>query len=209
VIGADQGARHVRDDQADPPDDAGGRDHAGGYEGDGAEDRPLHQLDGRAQRARLVLAQREDVDLVAQQDDQDRRGQDRHRHQREVAVAGGGDAAHQPVGDGRQLLMRIGQQLDNGNGRFGEGRDDHARQHERQRRGAPLHAGEELHHQEAADAEGEGGPDDDIAAADQQDRERAAEAGAGGHADDAGIDQWIAEQTLQGGAGDGEPGPDQ
>ena len=43
----------------------------------------------------------------------------------------------------------------------------------------------------------EGRAEHEVAAADQQDRQRAAEAGAGGHADDAGIDQRIAEQALQ------------
>src|SRR5262245_46814931 len=57
MVGPDQSARHMRDHQPDPADDAGGGDDAGGDDGDRGEDRPLDDLDGGAERPGLVLAQ--------------------------------------------------------------------------------------------------------------------------------------------------------
>ena len=79
------------------------------------------------------------------------------RAPREVACGGAGEAAQQPEGDRRQLVVGVGQDLEQRDHRAGERADDHAGQHQDQHRLAAAHGGgHQIDQGHGGEAAGEG-----------------------------------------------------
>ena len=200
-LGPTDHAGDVRDDEADPADHAGDGDHAGGHERRRGDHEQAQAPGLDAQRLGLLVAERQHVDAPAQQ--HQRHEPDQHqRHRRpHLALADGREAAEQPEHDGGQLVVGVGQDLHERDGRAGERADHHAGQHQHQDRVAAVH-----HRGDAVDEADGGKPHDEGRELDaghgqrQEDAEHGAEAGAGRHAEDVGRHQRVAEQRLVGGA---------
>ena len=107
-----------------------------------------------------------------------------------------GQRAHQPVGDGGQLLVRVGDQFNKG-GSGGKQRPDHyARQHHRQIRAHPAQPPDQIRQSHRRKAEEERACRDDGVARAEQNRQRRTEARAGRRAQQIGRHHGVAEHGL-------------
>ena len=108
-IGADEEAGEVGHDEADPADDARGGHARGRDEGRGRDDDGAQEAGRKPEGASLLLGQREDVHAPAQRQEDDRAERDGAEQGHEVAGVGRGEAAEQPEGHGRELVVGIGE----------------------------------------------------------------------------------------------------
>ena len=120
----------------------------------------------------------------------------------EIASRAPGEAAEQPEGDGRQLVVGVGQDLQERDDRAGEGAYDHAGQHQDQNGIAPArgcgHEVDQSHGDQAAD---EGQQLDTQDRQRQEDAEHGPKPGTRRYAQDVGRHQWVAKKALVGSAG--------
>ena len=138
-----------------------------------------------------------------------RSSDERHQadqHQRRGAphlgAADRGQAAEQPEHDGRELVIRVGQDLEQRDGGAGERAHHHACEHQHQDRLAAVHhGGDGIDEADGGEPHGEGHELDAGHGQGQEDAEHGAEAGAGRYAEDVGRHQRVAKQGLVGGAG--------
>ena len=192
------------DHQTHPADDAADGDRRRGDQG-GAEDHHAAQTFGiDAHGPGFFVAQGQNVDAPAQQ--QQGHQTDGHGNDGKPDVLGLGavEAAHEPVGNGRELVLGIRHQLDHGGAGGDQGTDHDARQDQAQHTLALGPAAHIHNEQNCADGTGEGENHDPGAAQVQQDRQGRTEGGAGGGAENVGGRHGILEHTLVAGAGGGQ-----
>ena len=163
-----------------------------------------------AQGLGFLVAQRQHVDAPAQQE-QGCQAQEHGRNgSAQVASGGAGQAAQEPESDRRQLVVGVGQDLEQGDHRAGEGADDHAGQDQHQYRLAAADGGgHQIDQGHGGEAAGEGEQLDAQNRQGEKDAQHRPHASAGRDAQDVGRNQGIAEQVLVGGPGGGEGGPDE
>jgi len=122
---------HVRHHQANQPDHPADRHRRRGHQRGREHHRQAQAPHIDTQRPRLLIAKRQQVQPPAQQTEHYQPGTDRRAGRRQIGPAHGGQTAHQPEGDGRQRVGRIG-------GKF------HQR-HQGGEDGADNHPGEDQH----------------------------------------------------------------
>ena len=186
----------MRNHQSYPADHAGNR-HAGGGHQRRADHRQQTQPAGvHAHRARLVLSGRQDIEPPAHQ--QQRRAAQRHgnKSKAHIAHARARKAAHQPIGDGGQLVAGIGHQFDIGGSRRKKGGDHHACQQDIDRPAAARAAANQIDQRHCEQAERKGRYHNHRPAAIQQDGQRRAEARARGRAQNIRGSHGILEHAL-------------
>ena len=208
VARRDEEPDRVRDDDPDERDQAAHRHGRGRPERGRDDDRQPRASDVDPEARRLVVAEAEDVEHAPVQDEHERAHRDVRRADRDVVPGRGREAAEQPRVDVLQLLrvLLLHERLH----RRREGRHRHAGEHERtgHLRGADRAAervrdddrGDRTRergqrHRPVAARRGRGGVDD---------RERRAEPGAAGHAEQIRVAERVPEHALIRGAGDGE-----
>ena len=178
AVAAHQLAAEMGDHKAHPADHAADGD-AGGGQHRGAQDHHQPQRCGvDAHGAGLLLAEGQQIDAPAQQ--QKRHRTQRHRQQGEghVLHPRAAETAHEPIGDGGQLVGGVGHQLDIGGSGGEQGRDHDARQQQVHHLIAPDAPGQHVHQRHRGKAGGKGRRRDAQSLEAQQDRQRRAEAGA-------------------------------
>jgi hypothetical protein len=147
----------VRHDQPDPADDAADRDNRGGHQrrGDNEHETKAARVD--AKRLRLLIAERHQVHAPAQKMQRHEAEQDERRGAEHIGGRDGGKAAEQPEGDRRQLIVRVGQHLQERDHRAGERAQHDASQHQNQDRlAAADRRGDGVDEAHRRDAEDEG-----------------------------------------------------
>ena len=102
----------MRNNQADPSDhardgDAGGREQRRADHDDQAQQRGVH-----THGARLVLADCEQVQPPAQKQQRQHPDREGDRQKQQVALLDRRETAEQPIGDRRELLIGVGDELD-------------------------------------------------------------------------------------------------
>ena len=200
----------MRDHQPDPADDAGDRDHARRDQRGADDDDEPEPARLDPERARLLVAERQHVDPPAQQHQRHQPGENRRRGGQDVLGLHPGQAAEQPEGDRRQLVVGIGQHLEERGRRAGQRADHHAGQHQDQRAVADAdRSRDESDKRHRGEPAGEAHQLDRQHRERQEDAEHRAQPGARRDAEDVGRDQRVAEQRLVARAGGGERRADQ
>ena len=195
----------MRDHQPDPADHARDRDDARRDQRGADDDHRAEPARLDAERARLLVAERQHVDPPAQQHQRDQPGQHDRRGGQDVLGLHAGQAAEQPEGDRGQLVVGIGENLEERGRGARQRAHHHPGEHQDQRAVADPHRGRDESHQrhrpEPAREPHELDRDDRQR---QEDPEHRAEPGTGGDAEDVGRDQRVAEQRLVARPGRGE-----
>ncbi len=196
MIDADHAAAHVRDDEPDPSDNAAGRHRERREDrrrdnGNVADARGIHP-----EAARLLLAEREDVDAPADRDQERPCGNHGQPDDLDFIKVRLGKAAHQPVGNGGQLVVGVGRVFHQRDERGEDRRDDDAREHERHHRDGAAAAREVVHEPDTRHAADEGDDRGPRARPPEEDAEHSAEASAARDAEHIGTDERIAENAL-------------
>ena len=134
MIDTDHAAAHVRDDEPDPSDDATGR-HRECREDrrcDNGNVADAHRIHPEA--ACLLLAERKDVDAPTDRNQEHPCGNHRQPDDLDFIKVRLAKAAHEPISNGGQLVIRIRDIFHERNERGEDRRDDDAREHERHHR---------------------------------------------------------------------------
>ena len=130
----------MRDEQADPADLTAHRNRRCGDDSGGQNENQARARQIDAACFRLVLAEGQDIQPPAQQIDHHDAGKNQRRADRNFFVACAREAAHQPIGDFRQLILRVGGILEQRADGVKQRRCDDARQHEIHHRAAAVFA---------------------------------------------------------------------
>ena len=202
VVIAEQHPAEMRDDKADPADHAGDRDGCCRQQPRAEDDGESQQAGIHAHRARLLLAERQQVHAPAQDQQRHEPERDRDHKKQHIPRLDGGKAAHQPVGNGRELLLRVGDELEIGRARRKERRDHHAGQNEGNSLVRAAHAADKIGRRNCQKAEHEGRRRNAEIACAEQDGQRRAEARAGRRAENVRRDHGVPEHALIGHARD-------
>ena len=205
VVGANQHPPQVRDDKLDPTDATAHRHLAGDDQSAAKDDRPAQRVDIDVERARFAFAQGEQVEPPAQAEQHRTGKRNRHGEQQQFVAAGAGKAAHQPEDDAGQGVFGVGEVLQQADQGGEQAAEYHASEDKHQQ--AVLHdavAGKEDEN-EGGKATGDGAGKEAVHAEAEEDGKRAAKGGTGGNADDVRINQRVAEDALQGYAGERQP----
>ncbi len=189
----------MRDHEAHPADDPGDRHARRGHErcrGNHRDAQPEH-ID--AERSRLVVGKREDVDAPAQQYQREESDPDERQRHRQVARHDAGETPQQPERDRGKLVVRIGDGLRECHARRKERAHHDAGEHKAQHAVVPAYPrGHREHRADDGDAAGEGqalhrGPRQSGEDACHRPQRAAAR-----YAEDVGRDERIAEYVLIG-----------
>ncbi len=189
----------MRDHEAHPADDARERHGGGGDEGGAHDDREAQLRHVQAQRARLVLGERQQVDAPAQEDERHEADRDEGQGHGEVRRERPAEAPQQPEGDGGELVVGIGHVLHQRDPGAEERAHDHAREDEREDGVAPAHPRTHGDHErDRGEPAGEGEALDGDDGQRPEDGEARAQRAARGDAEDVGRDEGILEEVLVG-----------
>ena len=85
-----------------------------------------------AHAARLSFADSQQIQPPAQKKKRKQAQQNGNHRKVQIVQTNSGQRAHQPIGDGRQLFVRVGNQFNKGGSGGKQRADHHARQHHRQ-----------------------------------------------------------------------------
>lgn len=102
----------MRHDQPDPADDAADRNGGGRYQRSAKNNNQPQPPGVNAQSPGFFVPQRQHIDFPAQQKQRYQSGRHDQSGKKQGHLPGTGQAAHQPIRNGRQLVRRIGDQLD-------------------------------------------------------------------------------------------------
>ena len=209
VVRAHAHSREVRDDQADPADGAGNTHRTGRHEcGTGNGDVP-NDLDIGAEAFSLRLAHRQDVEPPAHREQDDGRHQHHRKHAADLRQGHIREAAHGPVGDGRQFGLRVRHILDEAqDGTHGAADDDTGQDehdvgvtlHGRRDEDSKSHSDDAAHERKTGQQE---------AGKTQQDGDGRADAGATGNAQKVRRNERVLENALVRDTGHGEHDADE
>ena len=217
MVAACEAAHDVGNDEADKTDAAGEGDAAADEQGD-EEDLPLFgAFDVETEMARGIFAEHEGIQDACVADEQGQGDGAERGEDGELFPVERGEAAHAPEGEAAQLVVvgEIGEQAGEGAGESAEGDADEEHGGDVDVPATPCKAVERNRHGVAADKGGEGQGvvaecvdecREELCAED--DKECRAERGAAHDADDARVNQGIAEKPLHDSTGDGEAAAD-
>ena len=105
-VAAPDQADEMRHEQADEADDAAHRDRRAGDDRRGAEADQLHPLHVHAARLRVLLAEREQAQIVREEREHDHRDHEQRRQQDHVRPRRAEDRAHHPAQRGGEIGLR-------------------------------------------------------------------------------------------------------
>ena len=196
MIDADHAAAHVRNDEPDPSDNAAGRHREGREDrrrdnGNVADARGIHP-----EAARLLLAEREDVDAPADRDQERPCGNHGESDDLEFIKVRLAKTAHEPVCNGRQLVVGVSGVFHQRDERGEDRRDDDAREHERHHRDGAAAAREVVREPDTRHAADEGDGRGPRTRPPEEDAEHGAEPCTARDAEYIGTDERIAENAL-------------
>ena len=200
-------AQRVGRDEADERHRPRHRGHRPRHEGAQAEDQDSHAVHGKAERRRLLLAERQDVERPGEEQEGERSGKHERGGEGEVLVAAALEPAGEPEEHGAHAELLDRHEQDRRAGR-GQGAHREAGQEEARERGPPAGVGDrvdEEEREEGARARGEGHREEALLRPAQVHGEDRAEGGAGADPEEPGVGQRVAEERLQRGAHHREP----
>ena len=204
MVRANHHTAEVRNDLADPTDDAADG-HSGGSNDSGEnDDQQIGPLDIDAQGLCFPLAHGQQVDSPAEDHQTGAADDDGDQGNGQVTQADAAQAAHKPEGNGRELFIAFGGELDDGQHGLEEGGDHGTGQDQHQNRGGLVNSSQEIGNGNGQHAKDEGHTLNRHIGQAQHQAQSRAKAGTGGNAQNEGADQRILEHTLEGGTGHGQ-----
>ena len=188
----------MRDEQADPADHARDGDDGGRGRDCGGEQEGAFAARRDAEGKCGLVAERKQGHAPPHQPHNRERGKDHGQHAGEIGPGHRPQAAQEPESNLRQLTQRIGDGLQEAETRRENGGYGEPRQHQSQNPSAVVQSARERIGEEEAEERAEcgGSLDQQRRAAEENDGDARAERGALGDAEEAGLDQRIAEDHL-------------
>ena len=199
----------MRDHKAHPADHTADGDTSRRHERCAQNHNDTQPSRMHAHASGLCLTHGKKIHAPPEQPQRNQPRKNRPRGKLHVARLCRGQRAHQPVGDGGQLIGRIGNQFNKGGAGGKKRADHHAREHHRKRRLDFAHARNEIRKQNREQAKGERQPRHRAIAKTQQKRQCRAESRAGRRAKKVRRDHGVSEHALIGAARRRKRSPDQ